>query len=259
MSRVNAPSKEVAQVSSSANMGLDQMQRIARSFAESKLFGVKTVDEALAIMAICQAEGRHPATAVRDFHIIQGRPALKADTMLARYMESGGTVKYLEYSDAKVSAVFTHPKSGSVTIDWDIERAKRAGLAGRENWKNYPRAMMRARVISEGVRTSFPGIAIGTYTVEEMQDLEPVAVATAVEAAAVVGAVHALSQDETEEHMNAMADAGALEALQTAFGTAWTHAAKNKDGVSQAKFKAAYDDLKKNFERPAATYEAAPL
>ena len=68
-------------------------------------------------------------------------------------------------------AEFSHPQGGKVTIDWDLDRAKRAGLIGKDNWKNYPRQMLRARVISEGVRTIYPGVCVGTYTVEEVQDM----------------------------------------------------------------------------------------
>jgi peptidyl-prolyl cis-trans isomerase C len=67
-------------------------------------------------MAVAQAEGLHPATAARDFHIIQGRPALKADAMLARFQQAGGTVNWEEYTDAKVTGRFTHPNGGS--LDW---------------------------------------------------------------------------------------------------------------------------------------------
>ena len=234
----------------------EHMQRIAKSMAESKLFGAKNADQCLSLMLLSQAEvgTRYSRRAITTSSKATRR--LKADTLLARYIESGGKVKWTSYTDAKVSAEFTHPNTGTVAVDWDMERAKRAGLATKDNWKSYPRAMMRARVISEGVKTSNPAVAVGIYTTEEIQDLETVAVAAAVEAVAVSGTVHALAPDEIEEHMNAMADAASLEARQTAFGSAWTHAAKNKDGASQVKFKAAYDDLKKNFEPKP---EGAPL
>ncbi|MCX7689084.1 MAG: hypothetical protein N2045_14060, partial [Fimbriimonadales bacterium] len=57
-----------------------------------------------------------------------------------------------------------------------MEDAKRAGLIGKAggNWEKYPRAMLRARVVSEGVRTVFPGVIVGLYTPEEVRDFEPV-------------------------------------------------------------------------------------
>ena len=72
----------------------EQMERMASAVAKSGLFGVKTADQALALMLVAQAEGRSPAVAAQEYHIIQGRPALKADTLLARYQQAGGTVKF---------------------------------------------------------------------------------------------------------------------------------------------------------------------
>src|SRR6185295_5879996 len=132
----------------------DQMQRMARTMAASKMFGCRTEDEALSIMLLAQAEGLHPATAARDYHVIQGRPAMKADAMLSRYLQSGGRVEWTVYTDAKVEGKFTHPQGGSVTVEWTPDRAKQAGLLGKDNWKHYTRQMLRARVISEGVRTT---------------------------------------------------------------------------------------------------------
>ena len=152
---------------------LDQMQAMAKSLVASKMFGFKTVEEAMSIMLIAQAEGRSPALAARDYHVIQGRPALKADAMLARFQQEGGVVEWDEYTDAKVTGRFSHPKScpKPVAVTWTLDMAKRIGLASRDNWRNYPRAMLRSRVVSEGVRTAYPGIAVGIYTVDEVQDM----------------------------------------------------------------------------------------
>lgn len=149
----------------------EEKRTLAASLVKSNLFGIKDESQALALMAICEAEGMHPAKAVQTFHIIQGRPAIKADALLARFQEAGGKVNWTQYTDDKVVGTFTHPAGGSITVDWDIARAKRIGLASKDNWRNYPRNMLRARCISEGVRAVFPGIATGIYTVEEVTDM----------------------------------------------------------------------------------------
>ena len=156
-----------------AMVPMDQMQQMAKSLVASKMFGFKTEAEALSIMLIAQAEGRSPALAARDYHVIQGRPALKADAMLARFQQEGGVVEWDEYTDTKVTGRFSHPEScpKPVAITWTLDMAKRIGLANRDNWRNYPRAMLRSRCVSEGVRTVYPGIAVGIYTVEEVQDM----------------------------------------------------------------------------------------
>lgn len=158
---------------SNALVPVEAIQKMAQAVAASKLFGITNPDQAMSLMLIAQAEGLHPAIAARDYHIIQGRPALKADAMLARFQAAGGKVEWKKYTDEAVCAVISHPQGGSVEIEWNMAMAARAGLGKNPTWKQYPRQMLRARVISEGIRTVFPGVAVGVYTPEEVQDFEP--------------------------------------------------------------------------------------
>jgi hypothetical protein len=151
---------------------IGDIERMASAIAKSGLFGMKTAEQAVALMLIAQAEGMHPAIAARDYHVIQGRPALKADAMLARFQTAGGKVAWTSYTDENVTGVFSHPAGGSVEIVWTMKQARSIGLGGKDNWKNYPRAMLRARCISEGIRTVYPACVAGVYT-PEVQDFEP--------------------------------------------------------------------------------------
>jgi hypothetical protein len=158
---------------STALIPVDQVERMAVAVAKSNLFGVKTPDQAMALMLIAQAEGMHPAIAARDYHVINGRPTLKADAMLARFQQAGGKVEWSDYTDQRVIGTFSHPKGGSVTIEWTVEMGRKAGLLGNQTWTKYPRQMLRSRCISEGIRTVFPGVVVGTYSEEEGQDMAP--------------------------------------------------------------------------------------
>ena len=158
---------------STALISVDQVERMAVAVAKSNLFGVKTPDQAMALMLIAQAEGMHPAIAARDYHVINGRPTLKADAMLARFQQAGGKVEWSDYTDQRVIGTFSHPKGGSVTIEWTVEMGRKAGLLGNQTWTKYPRQMLRSRCISEGIRTVFPGVVVGTYSEEEGQDMAP--------------------------------------------------------------------------------------
>ena len=84
-------------------------ERMANAIAKSGLFGLKSPDQVLALMAVAQAEGRHPGSVARDYHIIQGRPALRADAMLARFQQAGGTVNWLKYADDEVTRCSARP------------------------------------------------------------------------------------------------------------------------------------------------------
>lgn len=151
---------------------VSDIEKMATAIATSNFFGMKTKEQAMALMFIAQAEGRHPATAAMEYHVIQGKPALKADAMLARFQAAGGKVEWLSYTDKEVTGKFSHPQGGTVEISWTIDMATAAKLTGKDTWKQYPRQMLRARVISEGIRTVYPGVAVGIYTPEEVGDFD---------------------------------------------------------------------------------------
>ena len=222
-------------MNTTALVPLHDIREMAASIAKSNLFGAKTPDQAMALMLIAQAEGTHPALAARDYHIIQGRPALKADAMLSRFQAAGGVVEWQDYTDAKVSGRFSHPKSSPkpVLIEWTLAMAQRIGLAGKDNWKNYPRQMLRARVISEGCRTVYPGISIGIYTVEEAQDMLP---ERNMGAAQVVGEI---PQDDVEKKIAEIQAATSRDALQALWKAAAEACRAANDAQAHARIKQA--------------------
>lgn len=151
----------------------DEMRMFAQAAVRSRFYGFKTEEEMLPLMIIAQSQGRSFTSVVEEYSVINGRPALKAESMLARFQKAGGHIKWTELSDTRCAAVFSHPQCDPVEIDWDMERAKAAGLAGRDMWKKFARNMLKARVISDGVRTAYPACLGGVYTPEEAGDMEP--------------------------------------------------------------------------------------
>jgi len=160
----------------------DEMRQMAEAIAQSGLFGMKEPTQALALMLVAQAEGLHPATAAQEYDLIQGKACRKTHSVLARFQQHGGKVDWHELTDEAAIATFSHPSGGSVKIDWTIERAKKTkvwnkkkdayeALADRDMYRNYPRAMLRARCIAEGVRAVFPGAIGGMLVAEEAYDV----------------------------------------------------------------------------------------
>ena len=152
-------------------MPLQDMQTLAVAIAKSQLFGIKTADQALVLMAIAQAEGRHPVEAARDYDIISGRPAKKAEAMLRDFILAGGKVQWHSLTDELADATFTHPQTGEVRIDWDMKRAQTA-FGKKDMYAKFPRQMLRSRVVSEGVRTLWPLATSGMYEPGEAADIQ---------------------------------------------------------------------------------------
>ena len=128
----------------SAPLNYGDLERLAASIAQSGLFGIKTKDQAITLMMIAHAEGRHPALAARDYDIINGRPAKKAEAMLRDFLEAGGKVEWHAVTDELADATFTHPQTGSVRIDWDMKRAMTA-FGKKDMYSKFPRQMLRSR------------------------------------------------------------------------------------------------------------------
>jgi hypothetical protein len=153
---------------------IDSMQTMANAVAKSKLWKtVDTPEKALALMLLCQSEGLHPMTAVRRYDLIQGTPTMKSEAQLAEFYQRGGAVVWMQRTAEVCEAKFLHPRHcpDGVIIKWTMEDARRAGLTNKDNWKHYPRQMLAARVISEGVQTVDPGAGLGMLTPEEAIDV----------------------------------------------------------------------------------------
>jgi len=163
---MNAPTPNLP-----APYSVSELETIADTMAKSGLFGVKRKEEALALMLVAQAQGIPAAQACVDFDIIQGKPAMTARAMLARFQQSGGVIKWKEYTDKACEAEFSHPQCPvPVSIRWSLEDAARAGLSGKQNWKSYPRQMLSSRVMSEGVDRCYPAASAGFYPPEVVRD-----------------------------------------------------------------------------------------
>lgn len=147
-----------------------ELESMASYIVRGKLFGAKDESQAMSLMLLAQAEGLHPMSAIQDFDIVQGRPARKTHSILARFQAAGGSVAWEEISAVRACGVFTHKQGGSLRVEWTFDQARKAGLTGKDNWKNYPQAMLRARCIAEGVRAVYPAAIGGMMAVEEAQD-----------------------------------------------------------------------------------------
>lgn len=177
---------------------IDDIERMAHAVAKSGLFGAKSPEQAMALMLVAQAEGLHPASAARDYDIIQGRPAKKSEAMLRDFIKVGGSVKWHQLDDTIADATFTHEQGGEVRLSWDIPRATKTGLSGKDMWKKWPRQMLRARCLSEGIRTVCPLATGGMYVPEEIRDMEPETNAPLTKREVIAAAIAAPEMDEAE-------------------------------------------------------------
>jgi hypothetical protein len=112
--------------------------------------------------------GLSPMTALREVFIIEGTPSCSAKLMRALILRAGHQLEWRTLTrDRAVLVGRRRDRRGHATVEWTLDDARNAGVAGKDVWKKYPRSMLAARATSELARLIFPDVTIG-YTPEEL-------------------------------------------------------------------------------------------
>ena len=91
---------------------LDEIERVAAKLSVSGLMGKDTKPEAVfGLMLLCKCEGLDPIAAMKRYHIIEGRPSMRADAMQAEFIAHGGGVVFHVRSDDMCAATFFADRS----------------------------------------------------------------------------------------------------------------------------------------------------
>lgn len=116
--------------------------------------------------------GVSPMQALAKIHVIEGRPAMSAELMRAIVQRAGHELWYDEVSTTRVVACGKRQGTERITrVTWTMDDAKQANLAGKDNWRKFPRAMLTARATGELCRMIFADVLAGiSHTIEELED-----------------------------------------------------------------------------------------
>lgn len=112
-------------------------------------------------------------SAIAGIDVVEGRTEMRSYLQLALACKRVEGFKYqiVESDDKKCVMKFTRPELIEPhTETFTIEDAKTAGLAGRKNYKTYPKAMLRNRCISNGINVVAPEIGFNVYDPDEIAD-----------------------------------------------------------------------------------------
>jgi hypothetical protein len=158
--------------------GLDDLARVAKAVAASGMFkDANTPDKVAVKMFFALTMGFSPIAGLTGVDLINGNPTPNAHFWAAA-IEDSPLYDYdvRERTNERCTVVFSRwderkgewRKRGEIT--WTIEDAKRAKLAGKDVWTQYPRAMLWSRCMTEGGRTYCPGLfgGVRAYAPEEL-------------------------------------------------------------------------------------------
>ncbi len=147
----------------------DELEKTAKALAASKYFtDLDTVSKAITKILAGQEFGFGPFASVNGIHIIQGKPAIGANLMAAAVKRSGKyNYRVIKLDDTVCEIKFYENGEEIGTSTFTVEDARKAGT---KNLDKFPRNMLFARAISNGVRWFCPDALNGSsvYTPEEL-------------------------------------------------------------------------------------------
>jgi len=158
-------------------------EKLGRAMSLSGMFKLQNVEQGTIVAMTCAMENITPLDFFRRYHIIQGRPAMRSDYMLADFNSRGGKLEIHELSPDVVDVTLTAKSGASLrtrrTWDemqkepwpWNDKNDHSQGL--KDNWSTPGQRenMMFVRVVSSALRKVCPEIVAGVYTVEEVEDM----------------------------------------------------------------------------------------
>jgi len=146
-------------------------QRRAKAYAESGYWDKVSFAQALVKVEAGRALGLPPLIAMNEVHVIDGAPGLGAGACAALVKASGRyDYRLVELTDQRCVIRF-YDRGVVLQPDsvFTIEHAKQAKLLNKGNWLSYPRNMLFARAMTNGMAWHCPDVAMGrVYVPDEL-------------------------------------------------------------------------------------------
>ena len=147
----------------------DEVERAAKAMVASGYFAdTKAISQGIVKILAGQELGFGPFASMNGVYIIQGKPSFGANMMAAAVKASGRyNYRVVEMSDEVCEIAFIENGQECGRSKFTIADAKKAGT---KNLDKFPRNMLFARAMSNGVRWYCPDVMNGSaiYTPEEL-------------------------------------------------------------------------------------------
>ena len=152
------------------------LDKLGETFAASGFFGAVTKSTATAALINCFIEGLSPVEYKAKYHTMNdGTTSIKSDYVQRNFRRLGGRWHYNEWTAEVCDVTFTYEGEetrGRVTIDEFKQNGVAIGKSGqlKDNWRKFPREMLKARCLATYIRAICPEALEGQYTQEETMD-----------------------------------------------------------------------------------------
>lgn len=147
------------------------MQSQAKALVDSGFLpsSVNTPQKAVAIMMLGRELGIAPWAALTSVNVIQGKPTVSPQLMLALINRSGQLEDMTVQGDERGCTVAMKRKGRTEhTEEFTMQDATTLGLTGKDNYRKQPATMLKWRAVAACARVVFADVILGLYTPDEM-------------------------------------------------------------------------------------------
>jgi hypothetical protein len=159
---------------------LDDYFRYANCLIQSGITprGIKTPQQVIVALQYGAELGLKPMQAMSTVMVVNGKPALYGDGMLAVAQSSGVLEDIVETVTGEGGAMVATCKvkrkgRSEVVATFSWADAQRAALTGSDTYKKYPQRMLKHRARAFALRDAFPDVLCGVMCDLEAEELTP--------------------------------------------------------------------------------------
>lgn len=152
---------------------LDQMLRLADVVCRAGLLPQhlrNNPSNVVAIMIASRALDLPLWQGIQELHSVDGKIGMSANLMRALWLRAGHGFRVVERTDEHVVVEATRKGCEPYAVEYTMDDARTANLAGKGNWSKYPKQMMVARATSTCLREVGSDILLGFYTPDELSE-----------------------------------------------------------------------------------------
>ena len=159
---------------------LSEALHVSQVLVASRLLprAIQTPEAAFAVIATGRELGLSAMQALRAIHIVEGKPTLSADLMVALVKRSPECSFFRMVESTGERATYETQRRGEPSptrLSFTMDEARASGAASKDNWRKYAAAMLRARASSGLARAVYPDLVLGVYDPDELdvRDVTP--------------------------------------------------------------------------------------
>lgn len=165
---------------------IDEALRFAEMLSKSSLVPKDFVNNPGNILVAIQwgmELGLQPMQAMQNIAVINGRPALWGDAVIALVRGSSACEYIYETDDGNTATCRVRRRGEEEQVrTFSMEDAQKAGLFGKAGpWSQYPKRMRQMRARAFALRDVFPDVLRGMPVAEELQDMKEMGVVERVQ------------------------------------------------------------------------------